>query len=119
MLPMLLNSGIVLIALLHLWFGILEMFYWQKPLGIKIFRLDKEFAQQSSQLAANQGLYNFFLSAGLLFSLIVKNPIEAWHLKLFFLSCVLIAGIFAGLTVRFKIFLIQGLPALLVLLICI
>ncbi|MBA3660623.1 MAG: DUF1304 domain-containing protein [Gammaproteobacteria bacterium] len=107
---MILNSGIFLIALLHLWFFILEVFLWQKPLGLKIFKLDQAFAKRSAPLAANQGLYNLFLTAGLLWSL-VANPLEGLHLKFFFLTCVLLAGIFGGFTVSVRIFIIQALPA--------
>lgn len=112
----LINTGVLLIAGLHFWFLILEMFYWQKPLGRKIFRLSPEFAKQSAGLAANQGLYNGFLAAGLLWSLYLNNPVEAFQIKMFFLSCVFIAGTFGALTVSRKIFFIQGLPALIVLL---
>lgn len=102
---------IILIALLHFWFLILEMFLWTKPLGVKIFHLTDEFAQKSAALAMNQGLYNGFLSAGLIWSIFAPAPF-AFELKLFFLSCVLVAGIFGAITVNKHIFWVQGLPAL-------
>lgn len=110
-----LNALVILVALLHVWFLILEMFLWKKPLGLKIFRLNREFAQQSAALAANQGLYNGFLSAGLLWSILSDDPSQALHLKFFFLSCVVIAGVFGGISVSYRIFFIQALPALLAL----
>jgi len=110
-----LNTVIVLIALLHIWFLILEMFLWQKSIGLKLFRLDQSFAHQSAPLAANQGLYNGFLSAGLLWSVLSHDPIQAWHLKIFFLSCVALAGIYGALSVNARIFIIQALPAILTL----
>lgn len=111
----LINSAICIIAILHIWFCVLEMFLWQKPLGLKIFKLDAESARISARLAANQGLYNLFLSAGLFWSIFTINPFLAYQLKVFFLSCVLIAGIYAGITVNRRIFWVQGLPALLTL----
>jgi putative membrane protein len=90
---------------------ILEMFLWQKPIGLKTFRLDADFAKNSASLAANQGLYNGFLSAGLFWSLLSINL----SLKIFFLVCVSVAGLYAGLTVSRKIFWVQAFPAIVVL----
>lgn len=101
------------IALQHLVFLILEMFYWTRPVGMQVFGLTPEFAEQSAVLAANQGLYNGFLAAGLLWSLMRKEG--AYGTRLFFLSCVLVAGIFGGLTAKTSILFVQGLPALLAL----
>lgn len=112
----LINIIVFLIAGLHIWFFILEMFLWQKPLGRKTFHLTSEFAQQSARLAMNQGLYNGFLAAGLLWSLFTANPVEAFHLQFFFLSCVFVAGAFGAMTVSWRIFFIQGTPALVALL---
>ena len=109
------NFGVFLVALLHLWFLVLEIFFWQKPLGLKVFRLELGFAKQSAALAANQGLYNGFLSAGLIWSLFASEPIFAWQLKSFFLGCVVMAGIFGALTVSRKILMIQAAPAAFVL----
>jgi putative membrane protein len=103
------NIVIALIALLHLWFLVLEMFLWTKPAGRRAFGLSAEFAQQSKALAANQGLYNGFLAAGLFWGLSLGS--SGLHVKLFFLGCVLLAGIFGGLTASRKILWIQALPA--------
>ncbi|HEX3128989.1 MAG TPA: DUF1304 domain-containing protein [Thermoanaerobaculia bacterium] len=102
--------AVLVVALLHLYFLVLEMFLWNKPLGRRIFRLTPEFAQQSKGLAANQGLYNGFLVAGLLWS-VVAGAIS-FPLKLFFLSCVIVAGIFGAVTVNRRIFFVQALPGL-------
>lgn len=115
MLYTLTNIAVLLVALMHLWFMVLEMFFWQKPLGMKIFHLTRERAEQSAALAANQGLYNGFLSAGLLWSLLPGHPTQALHLKLFFLSCVTLAGIYAAFTVNRRIFIVQACPALIAL----
>ena len=107
------NSVIAVIALLHLWFLILEMFLWTKPSGRRAFGLSAEFAQQTKALAANQGLYNGFLAAGLVWGLALGGA--GFGVKAFFLGCVLVAGIFGGLTVGRKILWIQALPALIAL----
>lgn len=101
---------VALIALLHLWFLVLEMFLWTRPSGRRAFGLSEEFAQQSKVLAANQGLYNGFLAAGLLWGLwlgAAGRPVV-----LFFLGCILVAGVFGGLTATRKVLWIQALPAL-------
>lgn len=115
MLKTIANIGVFIVALSHLWFCILEIFFWQKPLGMKIFNLQQEFARQSAPLAANQGIYNAFLSAGLLWGLFSFDSSQAFNVKLFFLSCVVIAGIFAAITVNAKIFIVQAVPALITL----
>jgi putative membrane protein len=104
---------IALIALEHLYFLVLEMFLWTKPLGMETFGLTPEFAQQSASLAANQGLYNGFLSAGLIWSLFKKA--DAFSLKVFFLSCVVIAGVFGAFTAKMSILYVQGVPAMIAL----
>ncbi len=109
------NIGIFLVALLHFWFFILEMFLWRKPVGLKTFRIDPDFAQRSAALAANQGLYNVFLSAGLFWSIYSRDLTQAFNLKIFFLSCVFIAGAYAGITVNRKILYVQAIPALILL----
>lgn len=111
MIYLLANVGVAIVAVLHIWFCILEMVFWTKPLGLKTFKMDKVLAQQSAPLAANQGLYNAFLSAGLLWGLFTSNPEQALHIKIFFLSCIIIAGIYGGLSVSRKIIFIQALPA--------
>jgi putative membrane protein len=103
------NVLIALIALLHLWFLILEMFLWTRPSGRRAFGLSEEFAEQSRALAANQGLYNGFLVAGLAWGLWLGHGGTA--VKVFFLGCVLVAGVFGGLTAARKILWIQALPA--------
>lgn len=100
-----LHALIALIALQHLAFLVLEMFLWTKPIGLKIFQQKLEQAQLSRTLAANQGLYNGFLAAGLVWSLISNNPILGQSLAQFFLGCVAIAGIFGGFTVNRRILL--------------
>lgn len=107
---------IALVALLHFYFMILEMFLWTKPWGLKTFRQSLEHAQISAPLAANQGLYNGFLAAGLVWALVHPNPDFAKQLAIFFLSCVICAAIYGAYSVSMRILLIQGLPALLALL---
>jgi putative membrane protein len=101
---------VALVALLHIWFLVLEMFLWTRPAGRRAFGLTPEFAKQSKVLAANQGLYNGFLAAGLFWGLWLGDAGKP--VTLFFLGCVLIAGLFGGLTATRKVLLIQGLPAL-------
>ena len=103
------NIMIAIVAVLHIGFLVLEMFLWNHPFGRKTFRMTPEYSQASASLAANQGLYNGFLAAGLIWGLISGD----FRVKLFFLSCVLIAGIFGGLTARRSILYMQALPALL------
>jgi len=102
------NTAVALVALLHLWFLALEMFFWTKPLGLRTFGLKPDFAAASKSLAANQGLYNGFLAAGLVWGLVLGsagNPI-----KIFFLGCVIVAGVFGALTASRKILWVQALP---------
>lgn len=102
---------IFLVALLHFYFLILEMFFWTKPLGLKVFRQTLEKAEASKVLAMNQGLYNGFLGAGLIWSLASGNS----EMKIFLLLCVVAAGILGAATVSRKIFYVQALPAVLAL----
>jgi len=111
----LIKSLITIIAILHAYFLILEMYLWDKSVGLKIFRMSIEKAKETKALALNQGLYNGFLVAGLIWSLIESNLIFANALQYFFLCCVFIAGIVGGLSVNKRIFLIQGMPALITL----
>ena len=101
---------VAVVALLHLYFLVLEMFLWTKPLGRKIFRLTPEFAEASRALAANQGLYNGFLAAGLIWSLLAPHPFAFW-LQVFFLTCVIVAGVYGAVTVNKRILWIQAAPA--------
>lgn len=107
---------IFVVALLHLGFLALEMFYWTKPLGLKIFRQSLDQAKASQQLAANQGLYNGFLAVGLLWSLVHPREQSAFELQVFFLLCVMAAGAYGAWTVNRRILYVQALPALLALL---
>ncbi len=105
---------IALVALEHVYFMILEMFYWTKPKGLKTFGLTKEHAENSKVLAANQGLYNGFLAAGLIWSIIEID--QTYSLAIFFLSCVIIAGIYGAYsTKKVSLIYVQTLPALLAL----
>lgn len=104
------------IAVLHFYFLILEMFLWDKPLGLKAFGNSLEKAQLTKVLAQNQGLYNGFLVAGLVWSLCAAAPF-AIQLANFFLGCVLVAGIYGSLTASKKILYIQALPALVALIV--
>ena len=95
------------VAALHAGFLILEMFFWDHPIGRKIFRMTSDVSASSKTLAANQGLYNGFLVAGLIWALCA----DRLDLKVFFLGCVVIAGVYGALTVKPRIFFIQALPA--------
>jgi putative membrane protein len=108
---MLSNILIALVALLHIYFLVLEMFLWDTPFGRKAFTLTAEFSAASKALAANQGLYNGFLAAGLLWS-ICPGTLGV-SLKLFFLGCVIVAGVYGAVTVSKKIFFVQAVPAIL------
>lgn len=100
------------VAVLHVYFLVLEMFLWTKPKGLKTFRMNLEKAKETAVLAANQGLYNGFLAAGLIWSLVHPDLVFAKQIALFFLTCVLVAGIYGGYSVNRRIFIIQGVPAL-------
>ena len=106
------NVLVGLVAALHAYFLVLEMFLWTKPLGIKTFGNTREFAEASKVLAANQGLYNGFLAAGLFWGLFYPSITVSYQLKLFFLGCVLVAALYGGITAQRRILVIQGLPAL-------
>lgn len=103
---------VVLVAALHLGFLALEMFFWDHPFGRKRFKMTPEYSKASASLAANQGLYNGFLAAGLIWGLLNGDA----SIKIFFLICVVIAGIYGGLTARRTIFYVQALPGLIALL---
>ena len=106
---------IIFVAVEHLYFLVLEMFFWTKPKGIKTFGLKSQvFADETKVLAANQGLYNGFLSAGLIFSIFEKNI----QFAIFFLGCVTIAGIYGAYSTKnIRLFYVQALPAILALII--
>lgn len=107
------NSLIGIVAFLHLYFLVLEMFLWDKPFGLRTLGHNLKTAQTTKTLAMNQGLYNGFLAAGLIWSLVLDEA--GYSIKVFFLLCVLIAGIFGGLTASKKILLFQAFPAILAL----
>lgn len=110
---MLANAVILIVALLHAWFLVLEMFLWDKPIGLRTFGHTREQAATTKVLAANQGLYNGFLSAGLIWGLLQGS--DGFEFKVFFLVCVVIAGIYGALTASRKILFIQAFPALIAL----
>ena len=102
------NITVGFVACLHLYFLILEMFLWDKPYGRKVFGLSLDFATASKSLAANQGLYNGFLVAGLVWGL--SLGVAGSSIKLFFLGCVVVAGVYGAFTVNRKILWVQGIP---------
>lgn len=104
---------IAFVALQHVGFLVLEMFLWTKPAGRRVFGLKADFAEQSKALAANQGLYNGFLAAGLVWGLLLGA--DGFPEKVFFLSCVIVAGVFGGATVSKRIVIVQAVPALIAL----
>ena len=99
---------VVLVAVLHAWFLVLEMFLWTRPAGLKTFRNTPEKAETTRVLAANQGLYNGFLAAGLLWGLVT----EQWNVVVFFLLCVVVAALYGAWSVSRRIFYVQGVPAI-------
>src|ERR1700744_2542323 len=105
------NIVVALVAALHCYFLVLEMFLWTKPLGLKTFRNSPEKAADSAVLAANQGLYNGFLSAGLTWGLIQPDAGFAFQIKVFFLLCVIVAGLYGAATVGPRILLVRAAPA--------
>jgi putative membrane protein len=109
------NALVAIVALLHVYFLVLEMFLWTKPLGLKTFRNSQEKANDSAILAANQGLYNGFLAAGLFWGLLHPAPALAFQIKVFFLLCVIVAGAYGAYSVSRRILFVQALPAALAL----
>jgi putative membrane protein len=103
------NAAVALVALLHAWFLVLEMFLWKTPFGMKTFGLSREEAEKTAKLAANQGLYNGFLAAGLVWGLVAASG--ARSIEVFFLSCIVIAGVFGALTAKKTILWVQAFPA--------
>jgi putative membrane protein len=110
------NLLVALVAALHVYFLVLEMFLWTRPLGLKTFRNSIEKATDSAVLAANQGLYNGFLAAGLVWGLVHGNPAFGFEIKMFFLLCVIVAGVYGAVTVNRRILLVQAAPAAIALL---
>ena len=103
---------VAIVALSHVSFLVLEMFFWNHPVGYEVFKTTPEFAAQSAVLAANQGLYNGFLAAGLVWGLVTGRR----DVKVFFLACVIVAGVYGGLTAKTTILFTQAAPGLLALL---
>ena len=103
------------VAILHVYFLVFEMFLWDTAYGRRTFGLTPEFAAASKTLAANQGLYNGFLAAGLIWGLSLGS--SGWHVKIFFLSCVIVAGVYGAWTVNRKILFIQAVPAIVALIV--
>ena len=101
---------VAVVALLHVYFLVLEMFLWDKPKGMRTFGLTLEKAAMTKSLAMNQGLYNGFLAAGLVWGLIGADP-TGFQVKVFFLACVIVAGVFGALTASRKILWVQAVPA--------
>ena len=100
---------VLLVALIHVYILVLEMFLWDKPKGMKAFNLTPEFAAQTKVLAANQGLYNGFLAAGLFWGLFLGPG--GFAVKVFFLLCVLVAGLYGAATASKRILFVQAVPA--------
>lgn len=109
MLVLIANAVVLLVALVHVYILVLEMFLWDTPKGHKAFQLTPEFAAESKVLAANQGLYNGFLAAGLFWGLWLGTA--GFGVKLFFLLCVLVAGLYGAATVGRRILFVQAVPA--------
>jgi len=105
--------AIAIVAALHVYFLVLEMFLWTKPAGLRAFGLTPERAEASKVLAANQGLYNGFLAAGLVWSL--NFATEGRAVAIFFLACVIIAGVFGAVTASRKILFVQAVPGVIAL----
>ena len=103
------NIVVALVALLHVYFLVLEMFLWDRPAGLRAFGQTLEAARATKVLAANQGLYNGFLAAGLIWGLVLGPA--GGDVKVFFLCCVLVAGLYGAATASRKILLVQALPA--------
>ena len=105
------NIFVALVAALHIYFLILEMFLWTKPMGLKTFGNSPAKAKDTAVLAANQGLYNGFLAAGLIWGLLHPAAAFGFQIKIFFLACVIVAGLYGGYSVSKRIIMVQALPA--------
>jgi putative membrane protein len=101
---------VAIVAAIHVYIVILEMILWRTPRGLRAFGTDQAFADASATLAANQGLYNGFLVAGLAWGLLASDPV-GFQVKLFFLGCVIVAGVFGAATVSRRILVVQAIPA--------
>jgi len=112
---MLIKTLIILVTLEHIWFMIFEMFMWKSAYARKAFGMTMEVATSSEKLAKNQGLYNGFLAAGLIWSMLVSNPAQAREIQIFFLACVSVAGAYGAATANVRILFLQAFPALITL----
>ena len=108
------DALVVLVVAIHVYIVILEMFLWRTPRGLKAFGTTQAFADESATLAANQGLYNGFLVAGLVWGLLASDPVGI-QVKVFFLACVIVAGLYGAATVNRRILVVQAVPAALAL----
>ena len=108
------SALIVLVAAIHVYIVVLEMFLWRTPRGLRAFGTDQAFADASAALAANQGLYNGFLVAGLVWGLLASDPV-GFQVRIFVLACVIVAGVYGASTVTRRILLVQAAPAALAL----
>ncbi|MGO4273566.1 DUF1304 domain-containing protein [Paenibacillus sp. TAF58] len=113
---MLASLFVGIVAIEHIYILILEMFLWTTPRGLKAFGMTKQQAQETKALAANQGLYNGFLAAGLVWGLVHPDASIGRSIEIFFLICVIIAALYGGATAKKSILLVQGLPAVIALL---
>jgi putative membrane protein len=102
---------VAIVSGLHLYFLVLEMFLWRTPFGRRTFNMTREVADSSAVLAANQGLYNGFLAAGLLWGLVGYGIVPGRAILTFFLGCVIVAGLYGAATVSRRIAVIQSIPA--------
>jgi len=109
------NILIGVMAAEHIYFLVLETFLWQKKIGLETFTMTKEFAATTAVLAKNQGVYNGFLAAGLVWSIWATNTDFSFMLKNFFCICVLVAGVIGGMTIQLQIFFVQAVPAIITL----
>lgn len=100
-----------LVAVLHLFFLVLESFLWQTPFGLKFFKTTQQQADETAVLAKNQGLYNGFLAAGLIWTFFMTDPAQMFSTRVFFLVCVVVAGVVGAITAKASILFVQGLPA--------
>jgi putative membrane protein len=109
------NILVGIVAALHAYFLVLEMFLWTSPTGLRVFNMTPQKAQDSAALAANQGLYNGFLAAGLLYGIFAASVAVGFQFKVFFLLCVIVAGLYGGYSVSPRIIYVQAVPAVIAL----
>ncbi|MDK8194867.1 DUF1304 domain-containing protein [Paenibacillus sp. UMB7766-LJ446] len=107
---------VALVAIEHLYIMVMEMFLWTRPRTMKTFGLTPELAESTKSLAANQGLYNGFLAAGLIWGLVYPDGTVGQHIQIFFLACVILAAIYGAVTAKRSIIIKQGLPAIIAML---